>query len=132
MIETPADDWKAAARRKLLQAESDAAASTAKYRMLADRREDLGLLLIKRRDRLAAMQSAHTSPASTDEADAHIANIRKAESDVADLERATAELDEEIARVVISSRSKMKLRDAAKKLALQLGIINPLEREVRA
>ncbi len=112
-------DWKSAARQKFNDFAAEAAASTGRYRAVIDRTGNLSAARRRASDYLQSLKysQVHVEPAK----------IEAAKTEVADLDRSIAEMNEQARRLELKSSPAIRLANESKKILLDLGVISKME-----
>lgn len=114
-----ANDWMAGARLKFHEFTGDAAAATGRYRAMVDRTSYLSAARRRASDRLESLRFSlvHIDPAT----------IEAVKAEIAELDRAIAELNEQTASIDRVSGPVRRLANESTKILLQLGVISQTE-----
>ena len=126
MTEQTPNDWRAAARRKVLKLEADSAGLSARYRMLTDRRADLLTVREDRKRHLASLKDSRIRPQSDADVQAHLQHIAQVEAQLADFDALLGDIAAEIEHTQAASQTTISLRDSTKKAALAAGAMPAL------
>lgn len=114
-----AADWMAGARLKFYEFAGDAAASAGRYRAMVDRISNLSTARRRASEYLESLRFSlvHIEPSK----------IETAKKEVADLDQAIAEMNEQAASIERLSGPSIRLANEARKILLNLSVISQTE-----